>query len=83
MFRTEAAKSSKYKGVYWNAQWQKWQASIRVNQKTKSGGSYTSELDAAHGVNALCDDLGLDRRNPELGDPPSNLKVPSFSWYAL
>eukprot|EP00493_Phyllostaurus_siculus_P014729 UN14955 len=22
----------------------------------------------------LCDDLGLDRKNPELGDPPSNWK---------
>ena len=50
-----------------------------VNKKTKAGGHYTSELDAAYGVNALCDELGLDRKNPELGDPPSNWKVPSLS----
>ena len=50
-----------------------------MDKKTKSGGSYLSELDAAHAVNAVCDDLGLDRKHPELGDPPSNWKVPSFS----
>ena len=49
------------------------------NNKKKHGGFYTSELDAAYAVNTLCDDLGLDRKNPELGDPPSDLKVPSLS----
>ena len=55
------------------------QASIMVNKKKEHGGMYTSELDAAYGVNALCDDHGLDRKNPELGDPPSNWKVRSLS----
>ena len=72
---TEAAKTSKYVGVFWNARSQKWLASITVNKKMKSGGYYTMELDAAHAVNALCDDLGLDRKNPELGDPPGDWKV--------
>ena len=75
----EAEKTSKYTGVFWNKQRQKWVAAITVNNKKKSGGCYISELDAAHGVNAVCDDLGLDRKNPELGNPPSNWKVPSLS----
>ena len=75
----EAEKTSKYTGVCWHKQSQKWTASITVNKKKKHGGCYISELDAAHGVNALCDDLGLDRKNPELGDPSSNWKVPSLS----
>ena len=54
-------------------------ASITVNKKQKHGGYYTSDLDAAYGVNELCDNLGLDRKNPELGDPPSNWKVRSLS----
>ena len=74
----EAEKTSKYTGVCWNKQRQKWVAAITVNSKKKSGGCYISELDAAHAVNALCDDLGLDRKNPELGDRPSNWKVPSL-----
>jgi len=72
--RKKAAKTSKYKGVSWHAQSQKWQSSIWVNKKREHGGIYTSDLDAAHAVNELCDDLGLDRKNPELGDPPSNWK---------
>ena len=80
---TEAAKTSKYKGVCSNGQSQRWQISIRVNQKTKHGGLYISEIDAAHAVNALCDDLGSERKNPELGDPPSNWKVRSLSTYDL
>ena len=80
---TEAAKTSKYKGVCWDAQAQKWRADIRVNNKSNYGGNYISELDAAYAVNALCDDLGLDRKNPELGDPPSNWKVRSLSTYDL
>jgi len=76
--RNIAEKTSTYKGVYWNAEHQKWQASVYVNKKLKYGGCYTSELDAAHGVNALCDDLGVDRKHPELGDPPSNWKRPPY-----
>ena len=78
---TETAKTSKYKGVYWDVQNQKWRAGIMVNNKQNHGGYYISELDAAYAVNGLCDDLGLERKNPELGDSPSNLKVRSLSMY--
>ena len=77
------AKTSKYKGVCWDAQRQKWRAGITVNNKPNYGGYYISELDAAYAVNGLCDDLGLERKNPELGDPSSNCKVRSLSTYDL
>ena len=76
---TEVTHTSKYVGVSWNQHNQKWQASIFVNKKKKHGGCYTSELDAGHGVNVLCDDHGVGRKNPDLGDPPSDWKVRSLS----
>ena len=45
-----------------------------MNKKDKYGGLYTSERDAAHSVNKLCDENGLDRKNPQLGDPPGQEK---------
>ena len=73
----EAAKTSKYVGVSWNSRDKKWVASIYANRKKQYGGCYIDERDAAHAVNKLCDEYGVPRKNPELGDPPGDLKVHS------
>ena len=39
--------TSKYKGVYWHKQKNKWHASVRINGKNKHIGLYNDELDAS------------------------------------
>lgn len=39
--------SSKYFGVYWKKQTEKWIAQVTINNKTKSLGCYTNEMEAA------------------------------------
>ena len=62
--RTEAAKTSKYVGVFWYQQSQKWRASISVNKKKHYGGTFKSETSAARMVNQMCENLGIPLKNP-------------------
>lgn len=45
--RSYRGSTSKYKGVFWDAQFQKWHARITVAGKQKFLGRYLDELDAA------------------------------------
>ena len=44
-------RSSKYKGVYWSKQRNKWKARIYINKKQKWLGYFESEIDAAKAYN--------------------------------
>jgi len=45
-FKTQGNYSSKYKGVFWNNERNKWQANIYINGKTKYLGRFESEYEA-------------------------------------
>merc|ERR1712034_164449 len=65
-------KTSKYKGISWNRQMGKWNVQIRPKgQKLKFGGYFEDELDAAKGVNQLCEELGIPLQNPEISAIPN------------
>jgi hypothetical protein len=49
--RWSTPRSSKYKGVYWSKQKNKWKVRIYVNRKQKWLGYFESELDAAKAYN--------------------------------
>jgi len=66
-------KHTHYKGVCWNKKASKWQAYVYASGKRYYAGYFLNELDAAHAVNAQCDELEIPRRNPDIGDPPSNV----------
>jgi len=59
-------KKSKFKGVYWETRDQKWRARIYFEGRRLSGGSYVNEREAALAVNRLCQQLGMEVKNPEL-----------------
>lgn len=50
-------KSSKYPGVYWEKQTQKWKAQIRINGIKKNIGRYNIEEDAARAYIRKCEEL--------------------------
>ena len=57
---------SKYKGVTWNTKNKSWRAAVHWESVKYDGGYYYDELDAAKKVNALCDNLGIERNIPEV-----------------
>ena len=49
---------------------------LRLKGKTKYGGCFNDELDAAKRVNELCKELGIPERNPGInGIPNQHWKV--------
>jgi len=62
--------SSKYKGVIWDKYNLKWTSSVYFNSKKINGGPYRDELDAARRVNQLCNELKIERKNPEVDANP-------------
>ena len=68
-------KVSKFEGVSWHEKNRKWRAKIVTGGKLYHGGYHESELRAAHIVNLLCDQCGLPRANPDIGDAPFQLCV--------
>jgi len=66
-------KISKYKGVFWHNQREKWYVVLYVSkeQSQKYGGRFNDELDAAKKVNQLCEDFGIPQQNPELSAIPN------------
>ena len=49
--KTKSKTSSKFKGVYWSKQNQKWKARIYINKKQMWLGSFDNEIDAAKEYN--------------------------------
>jgi len=54
--------SSKYHGVYWNKSNKNWGAGIRINNKGKYLGSFSSEIEAAKCVDNFIIENKLDRK---------------------
>jgi len=48
----------------------KWTSSVYFNSKKINGGPYRDELDAARRVNQLCNELKIERKNPEVDANP-------------
>ena len=64
--------TSLYKGVYWNKNRRKWCAILYTNEKKLNyGGMFDDELDAAKGVNQLCEKLRIPLKNPEISAIPT------------
>jgi len=58
-------KKSQYKAVYYNKHTCKWSVLVHLKgQKSKYGGSFTDELDAAKRVNQVCEEMNIPLRNP-------------------
>ena len=65
-------KTSQYKGVYWHKERKTWYVQIhKKGQKPKYGGMFEDELDAAKGVNQLCEKLEIPLKNPEISAIPN------------
>jgi len=77
-------KSSKYFGVSWNTNHKKWIAQIVKNGKQFCGGRFDDELDAAKGVNQLCEKLRISPKNPDIhGEPSHGLKTKSSKYFGV
>jgi len=71
-FKENDQKASQYKGVYWSKQIGKWYVLIfPKGQKPKYGGRFKDELEAAKGVNQLCEELGIPLKNPKISAIPN------------
>ena len=58
--------TSKYTGVTWHKEHNKWHARLSHNKKNYHGNYYDNEEHAAMNVNSLCDRFGIQRKNPEI-----------------
>merc|ERR1712034_278211 len=68
----EKKKKSQYKGVFWHRERGTWYVLISSKgQKTKYGGYFKDELDAAKRVNQLCEELEIPLQNPEISAVPN------------
>lgn len=72
--RNNALKKSQYRCVYWTKNKRKWRARLCHGGRRFSNGCFDNLREAAHAVNLKCDELGIPRKNPELGDPPEYIK---------
>merc|ERR1719483_1132164 len=68
--KKEDTPKSKYKHVSWYAPQRKWQAQLNIDGKKYWCRRHTSKIDAAHAINRKCDELGIERKHPDIGDPP-------------
>merc|ERR1712034_135837 len=65
-------KISQYNGVTWHKNHGKWYVQLRAKgEKTKCGGYFNDELDAAKRVNQLCEEFGISLQNPAISAIPN------------
>merc|ERR1711925_64605 len=63
---------SRYKGVYWHKQTEKWYVLIYPKGKNrKYGGTFKDELDAGKRVNQICEELRIPLQNPGINAIPN------------
>jgi len=74
--------SSKYQGVTWSKRDGQWKTSVYLGSKQcKCGAQYDNELDAAKRVNQICDELKIERKNPDVDAMPiRKIKCPSSKY---
>jgi len=64
---------SQYKGVTWHKERNKWRVQLyfKGEKKTKYGGNFKDELDAAKRVNQLCEESRIPPHNPAISGIPN------------
>jgi len=68
--------TSQYTGVYWNKLNRNWNTQLQLkNESTKYGGTFNYELDAAKRVNQLCEESGINVKNPGISGMPNEQKL--------
>ena len=66
--------TSQYFGVSYDKRYYKWMAKLYLKgQKSRSryGGLFNDELDAAKRINQLCKEIGIPLKNPEISSKPN------------
>jgi len=67
-------KTSQYKGVYWHRGTRKWGVLLSMKGgKSKYGGIFNDELNAAKKVNQLCEELGVPLQNSAISAIPNEI----------
>jgi len=69
---TTKIKTSKYNGVCWRKENQKWVVQISHNKKQIYGGYFENEINAAQRVNQLYEKMGKSQKNPEISEMPTH-----------
>jgi len=59
---------SEYRGVSWTIREKKWAVQVCLQKHTYFGGYFQEEIEAAKKVNQLCDELGIEPKNPKLDE---------------
>lgn len=65
--RIKPSKQSPYRGVRWDEKNQIWHAQVTYQGVRFNIGKFEDDLEAAHGVNRMCDELKIKRRNKDIG----------------
>jgi len=60
------SKISKYNGVSWDKEFEKWRIKIKINGKYRTGGVFVDEFQAAKRLNQLCVEYGIEPSNPQI-----------------
>jgi hypothetical protein len=64
--------TSQYKGVCWHKESKQWRVHLNLRgEKTRNGGYFKDELDAAKRVNQLCEEMGIPLKNPGMSTIPT------------
>jgi len=66
--------TSPYTGVSWDNNVKKWQVDLMHKKKKYFGGYFENEKDAAMKVNLLCDEFGIQRKNPTIMIEPDAIE---------
>lgn len=67
MKKRRKKKQSVYRGVTWNEKHETWTAQVTYEHVRFNLGDFETELEAGKAVNGMCDELGIKRRNKNLG----------------
>jgi len=58
--------------VSWHKESKQWRAHLNLRgKKTRNGGYFKDELDAAKRVNQLCEEMGIPLKNPGMSTIPT------------
>jgi len=62
--------TSQYRGVSWSKDRKRWKVTVKFEGKHNAS-YHVNEVDAAKRVNQVCDELGIERKNPEVDAMPN------------
>jgi hypothetical protein len=73
-FQPAQNKTSKFYGVSWHTDSKKWQVQLMNNKNLYYGGLFDNEEQAAMKLNLLCDEYGIERKNPTININPNAIQ---------